>query len=249
MAFSARSIPRTKRAPQLLADSAPMRCALDRLAKSMASPSTVPRPEFRQSLRSLLVAEASVMALHRPPRRPPKVRRSKGGFRLAALGIGISAAGGGIALAANQVTTTPPVPTATPPVTAPDPHQATSPSTVTSDRPPPTETPSPAVGLRTVGGAALALPPSAPASRPPAAPPAVPDALHAPPSPPVPPSVSPSAVSTPSITSVSPTPSSGTSSPGRQGRWSPAPLLPTASIQTGSNTDQGGLGSNAFEVP
>jgi hypothetical protein len=98
--------PGKKRAPQLLADSTLMRCALDRLGQSMLSPATAPRVEFRQSLRAELVALAAVQASAvRPLRRPPKVRKPKGGFRLAALGLGITAAGGGFALAANRVST------------------------------------------------------------------------------------------------------------------------------------------------
>jgi hypothetical protein len=101
-----RLIPGKKRAPQLLADSAPMRCALSRLGQSMLSSATAPRLEFRQSLRRELVAQAAIQArVLRPPQRPPKARKPKGGFRLAALGIGLSAAGGGFALAANRMTT------------------------------------------------------------------------------------------------------------------------------------------------
>ena len=95
--------PGKKRAPQLLADSTLMRCALDRLGQSMLSPATAPRLEFRQSLRAELVGLATVQAQSvRLPGRPPKVRKPKAGFRLAALGLGISAAGGGFALAANR---------------------------------------------------------------------------------------------------------------------------------------------------
>jgi hypothetical protein len=72
----------------------------------MLSPATAPRLEFRQSLRSQLVAQATIQArVLRPPQRPPKARKPRGGFRLAALGIGLSAAGGGFALAANRMTT------------------------------------------------------------------------------------------------------------------------------------------------
>jgi hypothetical protein len=99
-----RLIPGKKRAPQLLADSTLMRCAFDRLAQSMLSPATAPSLDFRQSLRTELVAQAVLRAAAvRPPVRGPKARKPKGGFRLAALGIGISAAGGGFALAANRV--------------------------------------------------------------------------------------------------------------------------------------------------
>jgi hypothetical protein len=83
-----------------------MRCALDRLGQSMFSTVTAPRLEFRQALRAELVAQAALQAAAiRAPRRPPKVRKPKGGFRLAALGIGISAAGGSFALAATSVDT------------------------------------------------------------------------------------------------------------------------------------------------
>ena len=115
--LATRLIPGNKRAPQLLADSTLMRCALDRLGQSMLSPAMAPRLEFRQSLRAELVTQAALQAAAlRPPSRPPKVRKSKGGFRLAALGIGISAAGGGLALAAHQVST--PAPQAPPTHTA-----------------------------------------------------------------------------------------------------------------------------------
>jgi hypothetical protein len=98
-----RLMPGKKRAPQLLADSTLMRCALDRLGQSMLAPAMAPRPEFRQSLRAELVARAALpVAAVRPSARPSKVK-SRSGFRLAALGIGISAAGGGFALAANRV--------------------------------------------------------------------------------------------------------------------------------------------------
>jgi hypothetical protein len=116
--LTTRLIPGKKRAPQLLADSAPVRCALSRLGQAMLSPATAPRLEFRQALRGELVAQAAIQArVLRPPRRPPKVRKPSGGFRLAALGIGLSAAGGGFALAANR-TTPPELPT------APAPHSA-----------------------------------------------------------------------------------------------------------------------------
>jgi hypothetical protein len=105
--LTTRLIPGKKRAPQLLADSAPVRCALSRLGQSMLSPATAPRLEFRQALRGELLTQAAIQArVLRPPRRPPKVRKPSGGFRLAALGLGLSAAGGGFALAANR--TTPP---------------------------------------------------------------------------------------------------------------------------------------------
>jgi hypothetical protein len=101
-----RLIPGKKRAPQLLADSTLMRCALDRLAQSMLSPVTAPRLDFRQTLRAELVAQAALRAAAvRTPGRAHKIKKPKGGFRLAALGIGISAAGGGFALAANRVAT------------------------------------------------------------------------------------------------------------------------------------------------
>jgi hypothetical protein len=124
-----RLMPGKKRAPQLLADSTLMRCALDRLGQSMLAPTMAPRPEFRQSLRAELVAQAALpVAAVRPSVRPSKVK-SRGGFRLAALGIGISAAGGGFALAANRVS--PPEPLQAPATqsapSATD-HTTTSPS-------------------------------------------------------------------------------------------------------------------------
>jgi hypothetical protein len=101
--LTTRLIPGKKRAPQLLADSTLLRSAFDRLGQSMLSPALAPRLEFRQSLRAELVALAALQAsAARPPTRPPKRRKPRSGFRLAALGIGISAAGGGFALAANR---------------------------------------------------------------------------------------------------------------------------------------------------
>jgi hypothetical protein len=137
--LTTRLMPGKKRAPQLLADSTLMRCALDRLGQSMLSPAMAPRLEFRQSLRTELVAQAALRAAAvRPPSRPPKVRKSKGGFRLAALGIGISAAGGGLALAANQVSTPAPPQAPVTHAAAPSVHDGptTSPSTATVNRAP-----------------------------------------------------------------------------------------------------------------
>jgi hypothetical protein len=267
MALTTRSIPRTKRAPQLLADSAPMRCALDRLALSMANPATVPRPEFRQSLRSVLVAEAAVLAANRPPRRPPKVRRSKGGFRLAALGIGISAAGGGLALAANQVTTTP-APVTPAPATAPDPHQVYPAPQVTRNLPPSSAATATGQGQRTVGGKATGdvSRPAVSASHAPlgvvngrnglpslAAGPSTPSL----PAVPAVPSVGQAPNSAAAVAGEVATPSPSPLWPQWQGRWSPAPLLPSAAVtkstsarsNAASHTDQGGLGPDALEVP